>query len=61
MLPETHVQAFPGALENVSPERFQKNIFKHFQAQARMKSRKLPETHFQAFPGAGQNVSLESF
>ena len=35
-LPDTHFQAFPDASQNVSPERFQTHIFKHFQARARM-------------------------
>ena len=35
-LPETHFQAFPSAGQNVSPEDFQRDIFKHFQADASM-------------------------
>ena len=37
---ETHFQALPGASQNVGPEAFQRHIFKHFQAQARMLAQK---------------------
>ena len=35
-LPETHFQTFPSPGQNMGPEDFQRHIFKHFQAQARM-------------------------
>ena len=45
-LPGIHFQAFPGANQNVGSESFQRQIFNHFQAQARMCAQKASRDTF---------------